>query len=46
MTDGEFKEVMKATTDDIKFNGVKFNHRTNIMQMLTIAEISYAVIKR
>lgn len=34
----EFKEIMEATTDDIKFNKIGFNRRTSLIEMLDIAE--------
>lgn len=38
MTDQEFKEVMEAATQDIKFNNIGFNKKTSIKDMLVISE--------
>ena len=44
VTDQEFKEVLKITTDDIRENRIKFGKRTSLNQMLAIARISFKVL--
>lgn len=46
VSNSEFAAVMEMTTDDIKFNNIKFSKKTSPAQMLAIAKISYTVIKR
>lgn len=45
-TDKQFKEVMEAVTDDIKFNRIGFKKKTSINGMLMIAEIFSGVSGR
>jgi len=44
VTDQEFKEILQITTDDIRENRIKFGKKTNLIQMLTIAKISFKVL--
>lgn len=45
MTDEEFKETMEIATDDIKFNRILFNKRTNLRNVVIISKRSYKVVK-
>lgn len=42
----EFTEIMKFSTDDIKFNRIGFKKKTDINEMLNIAAIGSVVLKR
>ncbi|OAA91228.1 hypothetical protein WY13_00793 [Clostridium ljungdahlii] len=44
VTDQEFKEILKITTDDIRENRIKFGKRTSLNQMFAIARISFKVL--
>lgn len=46
MTDKEFKQVMEAATQDIKFNQIGFNKRTSIKDMLIISERCYIAFRQ
>lgn len=46
LTDIEFKEVMIIVTDDIRENRIKFNKKTNIEEMFTIALRTFCLMKR
>ncbi|QXE19984.1 hypothetical protein [Clostridium sp. 001] len=46
VTDQEFKEILKMTTDDIRENRIKFGKRTNLNEVSHIALRAYKVIKR
>ncbi len=45
MTEAEFKDVMRITTDDIRENRIKFGKRTNLQQMFDIALRSLKVLR-
>lgn len=45
MTDDEFIETMKITTDDIKFNRLGFKKRTSICNIISISKLCYKVLK-
>ena len=42
----EFKEVLKITEDDIKFNKVRFNKKTSAEEFILICNRSLSLIKR
>lgn len=44
--DLEFEEVMDIVTDDIKFNRINFNKRTNKIELIEIAERSLHTLRR
>ncbi len=46
ITAAEFAVVMEITTDDIKFNRMNFKKKTNLNELLDIAERSSIVFKR
>ncbi|OAA93039.1 hypothetical protein [Clostridium coskatii] len=46
VTDQEFKEILKMTTDDIRENRIKFDKRTNLNEVSRIALRAYKVIER
>jgi hypothetical protein len=46
LTDAEFKEVMEATTQDIKFNNINFGKKTDIYDVIIIATIFHVVLHR
>ncbi len=46
ISDDEFKTVMQMTTDDIKFNRIKFKKMTYLQQVIEIAEHCYKVDQR
>lgn len=45
-SNSEFEAVMEMTTEDIKFNNVSFNKKTNRNDMLTIAVRCATALKR
>lgn len=46
LTDEEFNTVMQMTTEDVKFNNIGFNRKTNLNDIVSIAEISARTLKR
>lgn len=38
-TNEEFEEILKMTSDDIRFNRIRFNKCTNAKKFIEIAEI-------
>lgn len=42
----EFTEIMRATTDDIKFNNINFKRRTSFNDVINIAVRAAATLKR
>ncbi|AJA42558.1 hypothetical protein phiCT453B_06 (endogenous virus) [Clostridium phage phiCT453B] len=44
--DLEFKKVMDIVTDDIKFNRINFDKRTNKIELIEIAERSLNTLRR
>ncbi len=40
----EFKEILKITADDIKFNRIGFNKTTNAKKFIEIAERSRNIV--
>ncbi|AZV58854.1 hypothetical protein [Clostridium sp. AWRP] len=46
VSDREFKEILKMTTDDIRENRIKFGKRTNLDEVSRIVLRAYKVIKR
>ncbi|WP_315117920.1 hypothetical protein [uncultured Clostridium sp.] len=46
LTDSEFNTVMQMVTDDVKFNNIGFNRKTDVNDIVTIAEISARTLKR
>lgn len=46
ITDDELEEVLQITTDDIRENRIKFEKKTSLEQMFTIALRVYCVLKK
>lgn len=46
MTDSEFREILDLATSDIKTNRVNFGKRTNLPEVIEIAEICFMAQKR
>ncbi|WP_026881367.1 hypothetical protein [Clostridium akagii] len=46
LTDKEFKKVMKAATQDIKFNRIGFKKKTDSNEMIDIVKICCVVRER
>lgn len=46
ITSTELEEVLQIATDDIRENRIKFNKKTSLQQMFTIALRSYRVLKK
>ena len=45
-TDNQFRDILKATEDDIKFNRIAFNKRTNQLQFIKICtRCAYVIIR-
>lgn len=44
LTDESFKEIMQMATDDIKANRIDFNKRTNLKDVLIIAQYCYLIL--
>lgn len=42
----EFVEIMKATTQDIKFNNIGFKKRTSLTEVINIALTTAETLKR
>ncbi|WP_024614643.1 hypothetical protein [Clostridium sp. Ade.TY] len=45
-TKEQFKEILKITEDDIKFNKVMFNKRTSSQEFILICNRSLNLVKR
>lgn len=45
-TDSEFRELMDAVTEDIKFNQISFGKRTRIYEVLGISLRTIHVLRR
>lgn len=45
-TKEQFKEVLKITEDDIKFNKVKFNKVTKVYEFIIICNRSLNLVRR
>lgn len=45
-TDEEFREILKMTEDDIKFNKIGFNKKTTQIELINILNISKNLIKK
>jgi len=45
LSNEEFKEVMEATTQDIKFNKIRFNKLVKLDEVVQIAICCYKVLK-
>jgi hypothetical protein len=46
LNDIQYKEVLEATTDDIKFNNISFKRRTSLSNVITIAQRVAVTLKR
>ncbi len=46
LTDKQFREALKLTTEDIKFNRIGFNKRTSLHDTITILERSIKLVRR
>jgi len=46
ISDADFAVIMQMTGDDIRFNRIGFNKRTNLKEFLSIATTSEAVFKK
>jgi len=46
LNDIQYKEVLEATTEDIKFNNITFRKRTSLSNVITIAQRVAVALKR